>query len=473
MLHLGSRDLGFAGADWVAELDADLVELLDTGLDPVRLVGGRAADAPARTARLPRRPLVVATEYERLTRALDRPPRPRRPFVRSYGATEVFPPEDADCIVDNTATGATLQANGLVIVDELMRSLDPPLRPPAGARRSAASARAIEQFVAAAALGARGPPARDGRGERRRRPPRGGRRGPALHARADHRRRCTATPASRSRPPCRATDLPQLIPRDQGSAAAPTSSSSPSRRSCHELTCRGTADRASIERRTSRDRDQAVELDTSTAAGAAEVATGLGFLDHMLTALARHGRFDLELACKGDLDVDDHHTAEDCALALGMALDAGPGRAARHPSASPTPTRRSTRRWRASWSTSPAAPRRMSSWAWPRADRRRRDREPDPLLPVSLAMTARMTLHVDVLQGRERPPPRRGRVQGPGARPARGGCRERLDRGAEHQGRALSWLAHVRMPISSARWPSSRGGTHGSPTAGSSCSARP
>ena len=55
--------------------------------------------------------------------------------------------------------------------------------------------------------------------------------------------------------------------------------------------------------------------------GRAEVATGLGFLDHMLCALARHGRFDLELACEGDLHVDDHHTVEDCAIALGRALD--------------------------------------------------------------------------------------------------------------------------------------------------------
>ena len=43
-------------------------------------------------------------------------------FVHSYGATEVFPPEDADCIVDNTATGSTLRANGLAIVDTLMHS---------------------------------------------------------------------------------------------------------------------------------------------------------------------------------------------------------------------------------------------------------------------------------------------------------------------------------------------------------------
>ena len=55
--------------------------------------------------------------------------------------------------------------------------------------------------------------------------------------------------------------------------------------------------------------------------GESEVRTGIGFLDHMLTALARHARFDLRLTCAGDLEVDDHHTAEDCALALGQALD--------------------------------------------------------------------------------------------------------------------------------------------------------
>jgi imidazoleglycerol-phosphate dehydratase len=55
--------------------------------------------------------------------------------------------------------------------------------------------------------------------------------------------------------------------------------------------------------------------------GRAEVATGIAFFDHMLTALARHARFDLTLKCAGDLQVDDHHTVEDCALALGQALD--------------------------------------------------------------------------------------------------------------------------------------------------------
>ena len=48
---------------------------------------------------------------------------------------------------------------------------------------------------------------------------------------------------------------------------------------------------------------------------------GIGFLDHMLTTLARHSRIDLKLTCRGDLDVDGHHTSEDCALAVGHAID--------------------------------------------------------------------------------------------------------------------------------------------------------
>jgi ATP phosphoribosyltransferase len=121
MLALGSRDIGFAGADWVAELEADVVELLDTGLDPVQLVAA-APVALLEGGRLPTRRLVVASEYERLTRRWISASGSCAEFVRSYGATEVFPPEDADVIVDNTATGATLEANGLAIVDVLMRS---------------------------------------------------------------------------------------------------------------------------------------------------------------------------------------------------------------------------------------------------------------------------------------------------------------------------------------------------------------
>ncbi|HPG85291.1 MAG TPA: ATP phosphoribosyltransferase [Spirochaetales bacterium] len=123
MLAAGSRDLGFAGADWVAELGMDLVEAhrVETGIDPVRLVAAAPA-AMLESGRLPERPLVVASEYEGLARRWIAERGLEAEFVRSYGATEVFPPEDADCIVDNTATGSTLRANGLAVVDEVMSS---------------------------------------------------------------------------------------------------------------------------------------------------------------------------------------------------------------------------------------------------------------------------------------------------------------------------------------------------------------
>lgn len=54
--------------------------------------------------------------------------------------------------------------------------------------------------------------------------------------------------------------------------------------------------------------------------GPSDIQSGLGFLDHMLYSLALHGGFSLGLRCDGDLPVDDHHSAEDCALALGRAL---------------------------------------------------------------------------------------------------------------------------------------------------------
>ena len=54
--------------------------------------------------------------------------------------------------------------------------------------------------------------------------------------------------------------------------------------------------------------------------GASEIQTGCGFLDHMLTLFAAHGRFDLKLQCKGDTYVDDHHTVEDIGICLGMAF---------------------------------------------------------------------------------------------------------------------------------------------------------
>lgn len=75
---------------------------------------------------------------------------------------------------------------------------------------------------------------------------------------------------------------------------------------------------ASVSRRTS-ETDVSVKL-ALDGAGKAEIATGVGFLDHMLDLLARHALFDLTVSVTGDTHIDDHHTVEDSAIALGQAF---------------------------------------------------------------------------------------------------------------------------------------------------------
>ncbi len=76
---------------------------------------------------------------------------------------------------------------------------------------------------------------------------------------------------------------------------------------------------ASISRKTS-ETDVMVVLNLD-GQGNAAVQTGVPFLDHMLMLFARHGIFDLEVSCKGDLEIDPHHSVEDIGICLGMALD--------------------------------------------------------------------------------------------------------------------------------------------------------
>lgn len=132
--------------------------------------------------------------------------------------------------------------------------------------------------------------------------------------------------------------------------------------------------------------------------GQASVTTGLGMLDHLLTALAKHGRLDLSLTCEGDLWIDDHHTAEDCALTLGQALDQALG------------DRRGIRRFGHAFAPLDEALARtvidLSGRPWPEVDLGlRRERLGDIACEnighvlQSLAIASRTTLHVDVLRG--------------------------------------------------------------------------
>lgn len=124
MIATGVRDCGFAGGDWVNELNLgdSVFEVMDTEMDPVRIVAAAPDPKIMERGGLGGRKLIVASEYENLTKKwLDTKGVPYT-FLRAYGATESLPPEDADVIVDNAATGSTLKANSLEVFDTLMSS---------------------------------------------------------------------------------------------------------------------------------------------------------------------------------------------------------------------------------------------------------------------------------------------------------------------------------------------------------------
>lgn len=120
LLELGSHDVGFTGRDWIQETNADVEEIMDLGFDKVRIVAAVPNSLDDKT--LANKKVIVATEYEQIARRWLESRKQDHLIVRTYGATEVFPPDDADMIIDNTATGRTLMENGLRIVDTILTS---------------------------------------------------------------------------------------------------------------------------------------------------------------------------------------------------------------------------------------------------------------------------------------------------------------------------------------------------------------
>jgi ATP phosphoribosyltransferase len=120
LLELGSHDAGFTGLDWIRESGADVEEVLDLGFDRVRIVA--AIPGGLTEEDLKGKRIVAATEYVNLAEAWLKKSGYRFKILRTHGATEVFPPDDADMIIDNTASGQTLKDNGLKIVATLLES---------------------------------------------------------------------------------------------------------------------------------------------------------------------------------------------------------------------------------------------------------------------------------------------------------------------------------------------------------------
>jgi len=117
---LGSHDAGFTGIDWIKESSADVEEVLDLGFDRVKIVA--AVPLSLDDKALLSKKLVVATEYVNIAEQWLKKSGYNYRILRTYGATEVFPPDDADMIIDNTSSGQTLRDNGLKIIDTLLES---------------------------------------------------------------------------------------------------------------------------------------------------------------------------------------------------------------------------------------------------------------------------------------------------------------------------------------------------------------
>jgi ATP phosphoribosyltransferase len=120
LVELGAHDAGFTGFDWIMETRSNVTEIIDLKLDPVRIVA--AIPQNFSENHLMNKKIIVASEYKSITNKFLKQNRYDYVFIQTYGATEAYPPQDADMIIDNTATGRTLKEHGLKIIDTIMES---------------------------------------------------------------------------------------------------------------------------------------------------------------------------------------------------------------------------------------------------------------------------------------------------------------------------------------------------------------
>ncbi len=120
LIEVGSHDVGFTGSDWMIETGADVKEIIDLGFDPVNIVA--AVPEFLSKEELYSRKIVVASEYQLIARTYLDQQGFDYYFIRTFGATEVFPPEDADMIIDNMSSGRTLEEHKLKVIDQITTS---------------------------------------------------------------------------------------------------------------------------------------------------------------------------------------------------------------------------------------------------------------------------------------------------------------------------------------------------------------
>lgn len=120
LVELCSHDMGFTGYDWIIETGANVIEIMDLQFDPVKIVA--AIPEVLLKKDLSKQRIVVASEYEQIAAQYLDQKKYNYILLRTFGATEVFPPEDADMIIDNISTGRTLKEHNLQIIDTILES---------------------------------------------------------------------------------------------------------------------------------------------------------------------------------------------------------------------------------------------------------------------------------------------------------------------------------------------------------------